>query len=91
MRSHNNGVSYADTLRMTTKKEKGADKIPDFEVPRIETMERKLQVLNNEWNDETFYCSDEYAAMYSFYQPTQGPFIIVPSTTHQENFPDFSL
>jgi hypothetical protein len=36
LKSANGGYSYADTLRTTTKKEKGADKIPDFEVPRIE-------------------------------------------------------
>ena len=69
-RGVNNGLSYAETLRTTTKKEKGADKIPDFEVPRLEIMERKLQVLQNEWSDETFYASDEHAAMYSLYQPT---------------------
>lgn len=67
LRACNGGISYADTLRTTTKKEKGADKIPDFEDPKLMTMERKLQVLQNEWSDETYYCSDEHAAMYSFY------------------------
>ena len=35
--------------------------------------------------------SDETAALYAYYSPTQGPFIIVPSTTCQDNFPNFSL
>jgi hypothetical protein len=38
----NGGVTYADTLHTTSKKEKGTDKIPEFETPRITTMERKL-------------------------------------------------
>jgi hypothetical protein len=42
LRHANGGLSYADTLRTTTKKEKGADKIPEFETPRLLTMERKL-------------------------------------------------
>lgn len=54
-------------------------------------MERKLQILPNEWYQETFYGSDEHAALYAFYQPTQGPFIIVPSTTNQDIFPAYTL
>lgn len=38
----NNGLSYGETLRTTMKKEKGADKIPEFETPRLDMMERKL-------------------------------------------------
>jgi hypothetical protein len=38
----NGGITYADTLHTTSKKEKGTDKIPEFETPRITTMERKL-------------------------------------------------
>lgn len=72
-------MSYADTLKTTTKKEKGADKIPEFETPQLNQMERKLQILPSEWYQETWFQGDEHAALYAFYQPTQGPFIIVPS------------
>jgi calpain len=87
----NAGMSYADTLKTTTKKEKGADKIPEFETPMLNQMERKLQILPNEWYQETYFQGDEYAALYAFYQPTQGPFIIVPSQTNMEIFPEFTL
>lgn len=57
------------------------EKIPDFEPPVLHPafLQRKLQVASGEWYEESNYCSDEVAAIYSFYQPTQGPFIIVPS------------
>lgn len=90
------GMSYAQSLREMShmSKEKGADKLPEFEPPQLplaSLMERKLSVQPNEWSDETYYLSDETAALYAYYSPTQGPFIIVPSTTCQENFPKFSL
>ena len=44
------GQTYAQTLRSTVKKEKGADNIPEFEPPRLaDQLERKLQILPNEW------------------------------------------
>jgi len=42
MAIQNGGMSYVDTLKTTTKKEKGADKIPEFETPQLNMMERKL-------------------------------------------------
>lgn len=76
----------------STKKEKGNDKIPDFEPPTLgDHLERKLQILPNEWQQETRYISDDVAALYAFYQPTQGPFIIVPSVATPEFQLDFSL
>ena len=75
-----NGMTYAQTLKSTVKKEKGGENIPDFEPPSLKNqLERKLQILPNEWFKETTYKSDEKAALYQFYQPTQGPFIIIPS------------
>jgi len=75
------GMSYAQTLRTTNKKQKGGDNIPEFEPPRLaDQLERKLQILPNEWYQETSYKSDDVAALYAFYQPTQGPFIVVPSS-----------
>lgn len=72
------------------KKEKG-DNIPDFEPPKLQGLERKLQILPNEWYEESFYRSDDVAAIYAFYQPTMGPFIIVPSMSKEEVTADFNL
>ena len=54
-------------------------------------LERKLQILEGEWYVESSYQSDEHAALYAFYQPTQGPFIIVPSMMKEELTSDFTL
>jgi hypothetical protein len=35
--------------------------------------------------------SEDYAAMYCFYQPTQGPFIIIPSNSETTVTPEFTL
>ena len=35
--------------------------------------------------------SDDVAAVYAFYQPTQGPFNIVPSMAKEEFQSDFTL
>ena len=44
------GQTYAQSLRSTIKREKGADNIPEFEPPRLaDQLERKLQILPNEW------------------------------------------
>ena len=86
------GISYAATLQHTIKKEKGADNIPDFEPPQLaQDLSRKLQILPNEWFNETYYKSDDVAALYTFLQPTQGPFIIVPSMQKEEIQADFNL
>jgi hypothetical protein len=53
--------------------------VPEIEPPKLENMERKLQILPNEWYKESYYMSDEVAAFYAQFQPTEGPFIIVPS------------
>jgi len=65
--------------------------VPEFEPPRLTTLERKLQILPNEWYQETTYKSDDVASMYAFYQPTQGPFIVVPSMSQESTPADFTL
>lgn len=74
------GMTYQQTLK-TMKKEKGdLDKIPDFEPPNLNgPIHRKLQVFPREYGEESSYLDAETAALYVFLQPTQGPFIIVPS------------
>lgn len=53
---------------MVWKKEKGSDNIPNFEPPKLDKhLERKLQILPNEWYQETSYVSDDVAALYAFY------------------------
>jgi hypothetical protein len=47
--------------------------------------------LPGEWYEETYYCPDDVAALYAFYQPTQGPFIIIPSMFKDEATADFTL
>lgn len=79
-------------MKTTTKKEKGGDNIPEFEPPTLsDHLERKLQILPNEWYDETTFKSDDVAALYAFYQPTQGPFIIVPQMAQEEKISEFNL
>ena len=67
-----NGRSYAETLKyMNFKKEKGSDAIPEFELPRLaENLERKLQILDDEWAISTTFSSDDSAALYCFFKPT---------------------
>jgi hypothetical protein len=52
---------------------------------------RKLQILQGEWFEESMFKSDDVAALYAFYQPTQGPFIIVPSFKQEEATGEFTL
>ena len=85
-----NGMTYAETLRQNVKQEKG-ENIPEFVPPRLIGMERKLQILNGEWQEESYFKSDDVAALYAFYQPTQGPFNIVPSMSKEEYQSDFVL
>ena len=80
---------YAETLR-ANKGEKG-ENIPQFEPPKLENLERKLQLLPGEWYEETYYRSDDVAALYAYYQPTMGPFIIIPSMTKEDITADFTL
>lgn len=85
-----NGMTYADTLKATVKQERG-ENIPEFEPPKLQNLERKLQIQNGEWYEESYFKNDDVAALYAFYQPTQGPFIIVPSMAKEEFTSDFTL
>lgn len=84
------GQSYSETLKHNIKQDKG-EKIPEFEPPRLMNLERKLQILNGEWNEESSFKNDDVAALYAFYQPTQGPFIIVPSMSKPDSTAEFRL
>jgi hypothetical protein len=54
-----------------------------FIPPTLDHLERKLQILPNEWYIETMYNNEDVAAIYSYWQPTQGPFLVVPSLVHE--------
>jgi len=36
-------------------------------------------ILQNEWNIESSFSSVDVAALYGYWQPMHGPFLIVPS------------
>jgi len=77
---------------MNFKKEKGSDNIPEFELPQLQdNLERKLQILENEWFVQTSYSQDDSAALYQFFKPTQGPFVIIPSMTKDSTVAEFNL
>lgn len=84
-------ADYAQTLKRISGGGDKSDKIPDFELATLDGLERKLKLVPGEWYEETYYFSDDVAALYCFYQPTQGPFIIIPSMTKEEVTADFTL
>lgn len=45
----------------------------------MESIERKLQVHTQEKFKESTYFSEEISALYFHFNPTEGPFIIIPS------------
>jgi hypothetical protein len=67
----NGGMTYAESLRQQVK-QVNTEKIPEFEHPRLHNvnLERKLQILNGEWFEESYFKNDDVAALYAFYQPT---------------------
>jgi len=47
---------------------KGGENILEFEPPRLkDQLERKLQILPNEWFKETTYKNEDVAAFYAFF------------------------
>ena len=68
-----------------------ADKFPEFIPPTLDHLERTLQILPNEWFIESMYKNEEVAALYAHWQPTQGPFLIVPSLYKEDLVADFTL
>lgn len=62
-----------------------------FEPPKLDKLERKLQILPNEWVVESSYQGEEVAAQYFYWQSTQGPFLIVPSLAKEEYTGNYSL
>lgn len=77
---------------MQKKVDNELDKIPNYEPPNLNgLLERKLQIYPKEFGEESSYGSDESAALYCFLQPTQGPYIIIPSLDKPEVASEFDL
>jgi calpain len=70
---------------------KATEKVPEFIPPKLDNVERKLQIQTGEWYIESSFKSEDVAALYAFWQPTQGPFLIVPSLAREESTADFTL
>jgi hypothetical protein len=58
-------ADYAQTLKRSNI-DKG-ENIPEFEPPKLVNLERKLQLLPGEWFEESYYGSDDVAALYAYY------------------------
>lgn len=67
------------------------DNFPEIVPPELGKLERKLQILPNEWYIESQYKNEDVAAIYSFWKPTNGPFLIVPSLQLEGFTSDYTL
>ena len=57
----------------------------------MENIERKLQVRNGEKFKESTYFSEEISALYFHFNPTEGPFIIIPSLDQEDKPANYKL
>ncbi len=62
-----------------------------LEPPEMENIERKLQILHGEKFKESSYYSEEVSSLYFNWNPTEGPFIIIPSLDHEEKTSNYRL
>lgn len=46
--------------------------------PVMENIDRKLKIQKTEWYLESKFENEDVAALYFFWNPTEGPFIIIP-------------
>lgn len=79
------------TTSAVAKRNLKEDNFPEIVPPELENLERKLQILPNEWYIESQFKSEDVAAIYAFWKPTKGPFLIVPSLESAEIFSDYTL
>ena len=57
----------------------------------MEQIERKFQIGYGEKFKESLYSNDEVAALFFFWNPTQGPFVIIPSMEQKEKVSNYKL
>jgi len=79
------------TTTVVAKRNFKEDNFPEIVPPVLENLERKLQILPNEWYIESQFKGEDVAAIYSFWKPTKGPFLIVPSLDSPEISADYTL
>lgn len=75
------------TLGTTT----GGIRPPEQTVPELGNPKRKLQVLPNDWVQETSYALEDMACMHLTVTPQQGPLVVVPSLSEEGVQGQFSL
>lgn len=90
------GKSFKRAFKTTSgiaKRNLKEDNFPEIVPPDLsETqLERKLQILPNEWFIESQYKSEDVAAIYAYWKPTKGPFLMVPSLEQGEYAADYTL
>jgi hypothetical protein len=76
---------------ITYKRNIKEDNFPEIVPPELGKLERKLQILPNEWYIESQYKNEDVAAIYEFWKPTNGPFLIVPSLQVEGYTSDYTL
>ena len=74
------------TTSLVARKNFKEDNFPEIVPPNLaETkLERKLQILPNEWFIESQFINEDVAATYAYWKPTKGPFLMVPSLERPE-------
>lgn len=63
---------------------KMAKELTKLEPPSLDILERKLQFIPGEWVNESGYYQEEYSCLYFKLEPTQGPFLVVPTLDEVE-------
>jgi hypothetical protein len=69
----------------------GGIRPPKQIVPELGNPKRKLQVLPNDWVQETSYALEDMACMHLTVTPQQGPLVVVPSLSEEAVQGQFSL
>jgi hypothetical protein len=97
-RSNPNGTKMGNdtkkgfrTTTVVAKRNYKEDNFPEIVPPVLENLERKLQILPNEWYIESQFINEDVAAIYAYWKPTKGPFLMVPSLDSPEITADFSV
>lgn len=62
-----------------------------LEPPVMDIIERKLQIGYQEKFYESTYSNDDVCALYFYWNPTQGPFCIIPSLQLDEKYSSYKL
>ena len=57
----------------------------------MENIERKLTILPNEKYIESSFHNDEVSALYFFWNPTEGPFILIPCFEEEDKVAPYKL